>query len=262
MPKSRRPSPQTGSWPWLMASMVARWALWVAVEEAKAFQAVLDTDTTSYGADVLCRSVLESSSLAWWLLDPAIDSEGRLARVLLYRYQTAKQTQKAAQHLGLGSTEDRSEYGELPERIEQEGRDLGFEIEPKRLACRGESLPNYTERVTNLVQQVWPQQKLPYATLSAVAHGELVGLTRNLAQLPTIGTRSQSATVTRLRPMPDRAGLWFWHDSYLVAGALLFSGERAAAFLGLEQRVTAFRAGMTDVQNSLKAVRPIRLDGF
>jgi hypothetical protein len=258
--ESRQAAPQTGSWPWLMAPMVARWALWVAVEEAKAFRDVLDTETTSYGADVLCRSVLESSSLAWWLLDPAIDAEGRLARALVYRYHTARQTEKAAQHLEPGPMEDRSEYGELPDSVEQEARELGFEIDPKRISCRGQSLPNYTERVADLIQQVWPQHKLPYALLSAVGHAELVGLTRNLAQLPTIATRSRAATVTTLRPMPDRAGLWFWHDTYLVSGALLFSGERAATFLGREQHATSLRAGMTDVQHALKSVRPIPYD--
>lgn len=258
--ESRQPAPQTGSWPWLMAPMVARWALWVAVEEAKAFRDVLDTETASYGADILCRSVLEASSLAWWLLDPAIDAEGRLARVLLYRYRTANQTQKAAQHLGLGPEEDRSEYGELPSGVEQEALDLGFKIDPKGLVCRDQSWPNYTDRVMSIVQQIWPQPKLPYAMLSAVAHAELVGLTRNLGQPAAISARSQAATAITLRPVADQAGLWFWHDTYLVAGALLFSGERAATFMGLEQHATALRAGMTNIHAALKAVRPISSD--
>lgn len=62
--EARRPEPQTGGWPWLLGPMIASWALQVALEEAKGFAAVLDPDATSYAADVLCRGVLESSSLA------------------------------------------------------------------------------------------------------------------------------------------------------------------------------------------------------
>lgn len=60
----RRPGPQTGSWPWLLAPMVARLSLRVAIEEARGFQAVLGSRVTSYAADAVCRAVLESASLA------------------------------------------------------------------------------------------------------------------------------------------------------------------------------------------------------
>lgn len=254
--EARQPAPQTGAWPWLMATMLARWALWVAVEEAEALRSVTNTECTSYGADVLCRSVLESSSLAWWLLDPDVDAERRLARVLLYRYNTANRGQQAAQHLGLPVDEDRSNYGEVPERVEQEARELGFEIDPKRLVCRGVSLPSYTERVADLVQHVWPREKLPYAILSAVAHAELLGLTRNLGRLSSGATPSQTTASATLRSVPDHSGVWFWQDTYLVTGTLLFSGQRAAAFLGLAQQAQALGDAMGAVQDALMAVRP------
>jgi hypothetical protein len=46
--EARRPAPKEGSWPWLLAPMIASWALQVAVEEAKGFSAVLAPETTSY----------------------------------------------------------------------------------------------------------------------------------------------------------------------------------------------------------------------
>lgn len=254
--EARQPAPRTGSWPWLMAAIVSRWALWVAVEEAKALCNVTDTERTSYGADVLCRSILESSSLAWWLLDPEIDAEGRLARALLYRYNTAKRGQQAAEHVGIGPDEDRSDYGELPEAVEQEARGLGFEIDRNRLLCRGQSLPTYTDRVASLVQHVWPQAKLPYALLSAVAHAELLGLTLNLGQLSSIPTSSDTAPWSTLRPVPDRSGVWFWQDTYLVAGVLLFSCERAAEFLGLAPQSESLNAAKGTVQEALSRIRP------
>jgi hypothetical protein len=164
-----RQAETTGSWPWLTSMMVARWALAVAIEEAKAMRRVIDIRTTSYGADVLCRSVLESSSLVWWLLDPDIGAEQRLARALLYRYSTAKQTQKASRHLGIGEDADRSAYGEMPDTVAEEARALGFGIDRKHLTCGETALPNHTERVAALVEMVWPQHKLPYSMLSAVA---------------------------------------------------------------------------------------------
>ena len=57
----------------------------------------------------MSRAVLESSSLAWWLLDPSIGAQARLARALAYRLHTASETKKAVGHLGLGPEEDPSE---------------------------------------------------------------------------------------------------------------------------------------------------------
>src|SRR5258708_18777858 len=93
--EAHRPEPETGSWPWLAAPMIARWALQVAAAEAKGLPAVLDRDATSYAADVLCRGVLETSSLLWWLFDPGIDAERRVARSLVYCLHSARQTGRA-----------------------------------------------------------------------------------------------------------------------------------------------------------------------
>lgn len=70
------------------------------------------------------------------------------------------------------------------------------------------------------VVKTWPQEKLPYAQLSAVAHAELLGLERNLARGEPL-----------LRVAPDDDGAWLWQDTYLVVGALIFIAHRAAAFL-------------------------------
>ena len=218
----------------------------VSVEKARVFRGAVDTDTTSYGADVLCRSVLEAASLAWWLLDPDLDAEGRLARAFQYRYHTACQTEKAVDHLGARPEEDASQYGELPETVRQEADDLGVPLT---------SPPRYTQRVAGLVPQVWPQPGLPYAVLSAVAHAELFGLARNLGQRPVARQASQAGTAMALHPVPDPSGFWLWHDAYLVSGALLLSVERAAGFLGLSQEMTELQAGKTEIQQRLEQLR-------
>lgn len=100
--EARRPEPETGSWPWLAAPMIARWALQVAAAEATGFSVILDPGTTSYAADVLCRGVLETSSLAWWLLDPEIGGQRRLARSLVYRLHSAARRRGPSRPLSSG----------------------------------------------------------------------------------------------------------------------------------------------------------------
>ncbi len=253
--EARRPAPATGSWPWLAAPMIARWSLQVAAAQATGFSAALSPGTTSYAADVLCRGVLETSSLAWWLLDPGIGAGQRLARSLVYRLHSAGQTERAINALELGPEDDRAEYGELPGDVKQdiEGAGLTWERGERGgrrvLSCGDEPWPSYTERVASLVAKVWPQRNLPYVVLSAVAHSELLGLQRNLVHSPP-GTPG-------LRAAPDPAtAMWLWQDSYLVLGALVFTTDRAAGFLGLQEEVAALHALTGQLDQRLPALRP------
>jgi hypothetical protein len=254
--EARRPEPQTGSWPWLAAPVIARLALHVAVEEAKGLSALLDPSATSYGADLVCRGVLETASLAWWLLDPAIGGEKRLARSLVYRLHTADQTAGAVKALELDPDEDPSEYGESVADVQQEIHDLGWicNNSGRRVSIGShkdgtEPWLNYTERAAKLVERIWPQRKLPYAVLSSVAHAEFLGLQRNLAPSP-VGARG-------LRPTtgPDTL-LWLWQDTHLVVGALAFTADRAASFLGLHDQLAALHTLTEHLDQRLPALRP------
>jgi hypothetical protein len=253
--EARRPDPQSGSWPWLLAPMIASWALQVAVEEARGFSTALDPEATSYAADVLCRGVLETSSLAWWLLDPGIGAQVRLARSLVYRLHSASETERAIKALELGLEDIPAEYGELPEDVRQDIDSAGLTCEWRErggrrgLFCGDEPWLGYTERAASLVANIWPQRKLPYAVLSAAAHGELLGLQRNLVSSPP-GTPG-----LRAAPGPATA-LWLWQDTYLVIGALVFTAARAAAFLGLSDQLAALNAWMAGLNRRLPALRP------
>lgn len=134
--EEQHPPPGTGSYPWRQASIIARAGLWAGIEEAKALQVALDVEKTSYGADVLCRAVLESLSLTWWLLDPEIDGAGRVARLFLFREHTAEETKRAVTSLGLGDDEDRSEYGELPSDVKKHAKQLGILLEDRKVVGR------------------------------------------------------------------------------------------------------------------------------
>jgi hypothetical protein len=262
----RRPEPQTGSWPWFGAPLVARLALQVAVEEAKGFLPVLGSDVTSYAADAVCRAVLESSSLAWWLLDPGIGAEARLARALAYRLHTAKETERAIAHLGLLPDEDPSEYGELPEAVGQDIRSLGpkWSWHPSGTWVswgdqqeQKQSWPHYSDRAVDLVRCIWPQEKMPYAVLSAVAHAELLGLARNLPAPDAEGSSAVGMLRDAVRPVADPAGFWLWHDTYLVLGALVFTAERAAAFLALDHQIAALNTWTGELDGTLPTLRPM-----
>lgn len=60
----------------------------------------------------------------------------------------------------------------------------------------------------------------------------------------------------RLRVAPDDDGVWLWQDTYLVIGAMTFTAERAAAFLGQGDEMTALGQWMQESQRRLLAVRP------
>jgi hypothetical protein len=212
---------------------------------------VLTPDGPSNAADVLCRGVLEACSLAWWLLDPEIDGQTRLARSLVYRLHSAAQTERAILALGLEPEDKPSEYGELPEAVEQDIASVGLTAERRggALFCGQEALPSYTKRAGSLVAKIWPHEKLPYSVLSAVAHAELLGLQRNLVD------SGQSSPGVQIRPGPATA-MWLWQDTYLVIGALIFTAERAAAFLGLHDQVAALQAWMEESQRRLVDLRP------
>jgi hypothetical protein len=256
--EARQPAPGTGSWPWLGAARTARWALWVMVEEAQALPVLVNPDVTSYAADAVCRAVLEAGSLAWWLLDPDIDSARRTARFLLYRLDSAEETRKAVGALELAPDEDPSEYGETVDSVLQEIGDLGWSVPETKSGRKNlrklifdeqeEHWRGYTERAADLVAQIWPEGGLPYRLLSAVVHAGLSGLMRNLATSPDDGSV--------LRPAPDGAAIWLWQDAYLVAGALVLTADRAVRFLGLHEHAARSEALIGSLQHVLIALRP------
>jgi hypothetical protein len=119
----------------------------------------------------------------------------------------------------------------------------------KVVFSKEEARLSYTDRVASPVVKIWPQGNLPYAVLSAVAHGEMLGLLRNLADGP-VGKPS-----FRVGPSAG-SDWWLWLDTYLVVGALIFTAERAAVFLGLDDELAAISAWMQEVQGRLGTLRP------
>lgn len=115
-----------------------------------------------------------------------------------------------------------------------------------------ESWLGYTDRTAKLVGNIWPQGGLPYRVLSAVAHTELLGLTRNL-------TPMQPGTSVPRPATGSATALWLWQDSYLVLGALVLTADRAASFLGLDDQAATLHALIEYLNRTLPALRPTGL---
>lgn len=195
------------------------------------------------------------ASLAWWFLDPDIDAEQRMARSLAYRLHTAEQTGRAVRALELGPEDDPADYGESADDVREEISSLGWKCGKSGAASVGddgavaESWPRYAERAAQLTERIWPQRKLPYTVLSAVAHAELLGMMRGLGPL------ASQAPGRAALPGQDDAQ-WLWQDTYLVLGALVFSADRAAAFLGLHDDLAAAHDLAERLDKRLPALRP------
>jgi hypothetical protein len=88
---------------------------------------------------------------------------------------------------------------------------------------------------------------MPYAVLSAVAHAELLGLARNIPRLGTARLTGDAA---------HPAGFWLWHDAYLVLGALVFTADRTASFLALDEQLAALHSWTGELDRILPGLRP------
>jgi hypothetical protein len=149
--------------------------------------------------------------------------------------------------------------------VKQEIRNLGSDwtchSSPASVSWGGregqkESWPSYSDRAADLVRWIWPQQeRIPYAVLSAVAHAELLGLARGIPR-PGPARPSAATAPDAIRPVAGPAGLWLWHDAYLVIGALIFTAERAASFLALEDQLAALRSWTGELDRALPGLRP------
>ncbi len=68
---------------------IAWMAISTAASETSAFSTVLPDARACYAPEILARAVLESASLALWLLEPGIGPRARIARSLAYRLSGA-----------------------------------------------------------------------------------------------------------------------------------------------------------------------------
>jgi len=114
------------------------------------------------------RSMLESSAIAAWLLDPAINAQTRVGRVFAHRYEGMEQQLKLMNAMGTPAADIQKFEAHIND-TENIAFSLGFaRLRNNRgqITSIGQPMPNATEMI-----QLMLQEGIAYRLMSAVAHG-------------------------------------------------------------------------------------------
>ena len=112
--------------------------------------------------------MLESCSLASWLLDPRVDARTRVGRVFAIRHEGMEQQLKCIRADG-GDDNDLQPTMKRIEKVEQDALELGYSpiVNAKgRRVGIGQKMPSATEVIKLMLDE-----EVMYRILSAVAHG-------------------------------------------------------------------------------------------
>ena len=134
------------------------------------------------------RSMLESCSLASWLLDPSIDARTRVGRVFAIRYEGMEQQLKLIR-TSRGSAGDLQSQTKRIDEVEQHALKLGYDpiIDKKRTRYGiGQRMPSATEVIKLMLDE-----EVMYRLLSAVTHGHSWAI-RQLSFAPVSKDRART----------------------------------------------------------------------
>ncbi len=194
----------------------------------RAMSGALAVEATPYVTNCLARSALEAGSQAWWLLEPGIGAQRRVARFLLIRAGSARRLQETATTLGFVP----GDYGETVDAVRQYGADLGLDLIPadggKRWVCGADELPGYSARARDFERAL--KALGSYSIYSGAAHAEWHAVISGW-QLPA---STDSAEVLLVRN-PDRVAIW--SAVFNATNASLEVSRRALEILGRRARL-------------------------
>ena len=150
----------------------------------------------AFGFEIMARSVLESSSRAWWIYDPKIDLRTRVARgktVELYSVDEGVKAERAA-------TDDTLHFAPHRERIVREAETLGLTPDYSKggdlIGYEGQRRPDSTTIIEEMLGDLLgrrPASKAVYRLYSAIDHATVYAMIRSLT---TLSTTKTTATVT------------------------------------------------------------------
>jgi hypothetical protein len=129
---------------------------------------------------VIARSVIETGARAWWVVDPNLAAQQRVARGCAEQLYSAYQAERLASAMTLPE----GVAGISPELIRLRNRvaDLGFSLgnDPDRPQVGSEQRPRPTKLVADFLDDTMYRQYRSgvYPLYSAVAHGTQFGLLR------------------------------------------------------------------------------------
>jgi hypothetical protein len=194
----------------------------------RAMGGALTVEATPYVTNCLARSALEAGSQAWWLLEPGLGAQRRVARFLLIRAGSARRMQETATILGHVPRD----YGETVEAVRQYAADLGIDLVSvdggKRWVCGLDELPGYTARARDFERAL--KALGSYSIYSGSAHAEWHAVISGW-QFPA-STDSAEALLVR---NPDRVAIW--SAVFNAVNASLEVSRRALELLGHRARL-------------------------
>jgi hypothetical protein len=217
-----------GDMPVRTAYAAAAFLLEAVLQCVRALSGALTAEATPYVANCLARSALEAGSRAWWLLEPDIGAQRRVARFLLIRARSARAVHDTAKTLGA----EPGDYGETVATVFQHAAALGFELvstdQGRRWSCGVDKLPSCTARARAFEQAL--RAGGSYAIYSGSAHAAWHAIISGW-QLPQIPGDVQSLLVNA----PDRVAMWSAVFNTVSAG--LEVSRRALDLLGHRARL-------------------------
>lgn len=163
-----------GDQPVRTAITIAQMNMRATVEYASAIAELIDPPRVAVPLEALTRSALEAASASWWITEPGIGARRRVIRMLLLRYNSARELERAVNAVGV---DPEIVGGATIGSVDRYRAGLG--ISPFRRNgenCEGESRISYTRRVKELTT-AWGYQG-SYEIYSSVAHAEIAGLRR------------------------------------------------------------------------------------
>ncbi|MEX0780112.1 MAG: hypothetical protein WD491_05565 [Balneolales bacterium] len=138
----------------------------VAGDQLMAFSRTLKEPIQTIAPFTCGRSVLESCSLAVWLLNNEIDSNERVKRSLAFRFEGMTQQKKLAVSSRTKNGLDDIEI--QTDKIIQTAKDLGYQVfcnRKNKITGVATRMPSITELIKNILNK-----EFDYRLLSAVAH--------------------------------------------------------------------------------------------
>ena len=143
-------------------------ALEFAVDHLHSYAKIITEPIETLSCFTCIRSMLETTAIGTWLLDPTITSFDRIARVFAVRFDAIDQQLKVGKCIGISS----QQIQELEDRlaaIENEAIGMGYKQFRNRknaIYAIGVKMPGATNMIRDVLNDEWM-----YRLLSAVAHG-------------------------------------------------------------------------------------------
>jgi hypothetical protein len=229
-------------------------ALEYAADHLSAFARLLSEPIETLACFTCIRSMLEMSAIGAWVLDPAISTRERIARVFAVRYDAIDQQLK----FGRCASVDQQKIADLEQRlvdVEADACRAGYPPlrNKKGAICGiGVHMPGATEMIRDVLKDEWL-----YRLLSAVAHGHhwavvQLGFEDASQQSALASVGNAQMKVFRKAVSVNSVALFGLHG-FLAFARVLWNKARYSGW-----DVMAVKSILNDAADSMKASKGVR----